>query len=322
MCRTLVEGGKRCAAHTRPRYEAATFGSAEWDRAAAEYAATPSGRVALRQERIDAENVGDLERTVALAHALSEGERLAATADAVREALSPEASLDERLASAEDSMRALADEVGYRRLVTRPDRSTNRFGTFVFQQGSRSVSVRYTAHPEGLVLHLKPADLYPDRDHNPIVEWEHRARWDEPEAMAGLTGAVRTVLQNRKAEDPANAPAVAAPPAPATPAEVEDAFATISRDLGYTRVRITDVPDGVSRYVDFLRPKPQKSRRFRYYATETGWTARIRGRYPRLANRPQARQGDTDLIVSAAWESETDSVEALGVIRDLFDALG
>lgn len=321
MCRTLVEGGKRCAAHTRPRYEAATFGTAEWDRAAAEYAATPSGRDALTAARTAAEAAGEVERAVALNHALTEGERLASTAEAVREALSPEPTVDDRLGEVENTLRALADDLGYRRVVARHGRSSSRFGTFVFQQGTNSVSVRYSAHPEGLVVHLRPADLHPDREHSPIVEWEHRARWDDPEALSGLTNQVRTVLTNRKT-DTSDTSSASTMTAPATAAEVEDAFTTIGHDLGYTRTRITDVPDGVSRYVDFLRPKPAKSRRFRYYATDSGWTARIRGRYPRLANRPQARQADTDLIVSAAWDNETDSIAALAVIRDLFDALG
>lgn len=44
MCDSVEDGGQRCAAHTRPRFQQATFGTAEWDNAAADYAATPTGR--------------------------------------------------------------------------------------------------------------------------------------------------------------------------------------------------------------------------------------------------------------------------------------
>lgn len=318
MCRTLTEGGKRCAAHTRPRYEAATFGTAEWDRAAAEYAATPSGREALAAAQAQAESSGDVERAVAFAHALTEGDRLASAADAVRDALSAEPTMETRMAAAEEALRAVSDELGYHRLVKRPGRTGDLYGTFVFQQGSESVSVRYSAYAEGLVLHLRAADLSPEGEHSPIVEWERRARWDDPEALSGLTRSVRTVLERRKATPHDDTPTALAP---ATATEIEHAFDELGRELGYTRVRITDVPDGVSRYVDFLRPKPQKSRRFRYYSTDVGWTARLGGRYPRLAGRAQARQSDTELTVSAAWDQEADSIAALGVIRDLFAAL-
>ena len=71
MCRSVAQGGQRCAAHTRPRYEAATFGTPEWDSAAAEYASTPEGRSVLLQA-YGAER--SVERSVALFSALSRGE--------------------------------------------------------------------------------------------------------------------------------------------------------------------------------------------------------------------------------------------------------
>lgn len=43
MCKPIAEGGQRCAGHTRPAYEAAAVGTPEWDKAAAEYASTPTG---------------------------------------------------------------------------------------------------------------------------------------------------------------------------------------------------------------------------------------------------------------------------------------
>lgn len=73
MCQSMAEGGQRCAAHTRPRYEAATFGTAEWDEAAAEYAASPSGRGMLLLESLAGTSV---ERRVALETAVKRGDAL------------------------------------------------------------------------------------------------------------------------------------------------------------------------------------------------------------------------------------------------------
>jgi hypothetical protein len=50
MCKSVVEGGQRCAAHTRGAYEAAIPLTGAWESAAAEYASTPSGRSALEAE--------------------------------------------------------------------------------------------------------------------------------------------------------------------------------------------------------------------------------------------------------------------------------
>lgn len=320
MCKNLTEGGKRCAAHTRPRYEEATFGTAEWDRAAAEYAATPSGRKALTEAQQEAEQAGDVERAVALTHALTEGARLADTAVAVRAALTSDASPVERFAPIEDSLRAIATNLGYRRTLIRPNPGTPAIGTLVFQQGSRSTEIPYSLHTEGIALRLKSADLTSSTEVSPLAEHEFRAPWGNEEALTGLARQVQTVLERRRDPSTPTGPSEQ-PMAPATVAELEAAFTTLGEDLGYTRVRISDVPDGVSKYVDFLRPKPAKSRRVRYYATPDGWTVRVKGHYRRLATRAQARQRDTELTISSTWDNETGSVEALGVLRDLFDAL-
>lgn len=50
MCKPVSEGGQRCAAHTRPAYQAATPGTSAWDDAAAAYASTPAGSVDLHTE--------------------------------------------------------------------------------------------------------------------------------------------------------------------------------------------------------------------------------------------------------------------------------
>lgn len=65
----------RCAAHSGPRFRAATFGTSEWDEAAAEYASTPSGAAALAAVRTIAMTEGDVEYEVALTHAMDEEER-------------------------------------------------------------------------------------------------------------------------------------------------------------------------------------------------------------------------------------------------------
>lgn len=70
MCRSTAEGGQRCAAHTRPGYLAATFGTSEWDEAAADYASTPEGTRVLQDEF---ENSRNPERSIACFTALSRG---------------------------------------------------------------------------------------------------------------------------------------------------------------------------------------------------------------------------------------------------------
>ena len=74
MCQSKADGGQRCAAHTRPRYEAATFGTAEWDEAAGEYAASPTGRGMLM---LQSQQPGaPVERQVALMSAIRRGDVL------------------------------------------------------------------------------------------------------------------------------------------------------------------------------------------------------------------------------------------------------
>ena len=87
MCRSLAEDGQRCAAHTRPAYQTAAFGTPDWDRAAAQYASTPTGRMELMSSMAAAEAADDVQSAVAFDAALREGERLrersAMTAEAV-----------------------------------------------------------------------------------------------------------------------------------------------------------------------------------------------------------------------------------------------
>lgn len=90
MCKTISEGGQRCAAHTRTAYEAAIYGTPEWDKAAAEFASTPKGRTELllarqaAQDELDAlstgasqdEQVRAITRLAGLTAALERGETL------------------------------------------------------------------------------------------------------------------------------------------------------------------------------------------------------------------------------------------------------
>lgn len=84
MCRSAAQGGQRCAAATRARFEAATFGTVEWDEAAAAYAATPSGRAILQAGRQAAIDSGDITAEVAHAHAMEAGDRQRQVSEAAR----------------------------------------------------------------------------------------------------------------------------------------------------------------------------------------------------------------------------------------------
>lgn len=66
MCETKANGGKRCAAHTRPRFEAAAWGTPAWDKAAAEYGRTKEGYARLTEVVMAAVSAQDW--SVAAAH--------------------------------------------------------------------------------------------------------------------------------------------------------------------------------------------------------------------------------------------------------------
>lgn len=75
MCQPLSQGGKRCAAHARPRYEAAAFGTTQWDEAAAQYAMTQEGRTHLLSVIHAATADQDWERVAAHTAAVERGEQ-------------------------------------------------------------------------------------------------------------------------------------------------------------------------------------------------------------------------------------------------------
>lgn len=87
MCKSISDGGQRCAAHTRSNYEATAFGSAEWDEAAAAYASTPTGRKTLESERRAARLSEDTNRVVALDKALHRGTQQREVAAVVKSAV-------------------------------------------------------------------------------------------------------------------------------------------------------------------------------------------------------------------------------------------
>lgn len=76
MCKSIADGGQRCAAHTRPRFEAAAPGTREWDEAAAEYAATREGRARLAELVAAAAEGGDYETEAQARAALAQGEKI------------------------------------------------------------------------------------------------------------------------------------------------------------------------------------------------------------------------------------------------------
>lgn len=73
MCRSTAQGGQRCAAHTRPAYQQAVFGTANWDHAAAEHASTRTGEKEMQAEAERALANHDVERAAALHTAMKQG---------------------------------------------------------------------------------------------------------------------------------------------------------------------------------------------------------------------------------------------------------
>lgn len=75
MCQSQAAGGKRCASHTRPRFEAATPGTPEWDDAAADYARTKKGRETITQVMSDAVAARHFDLAVAAQAAIATADR-------------------------------------------------------------------------------------------------------------------------------------------------------------------------------------------------------------------------------------------------------
>lgn len=125
MCRSIAEGGQRCASHTRERFNRLSRGDAGWVDAAVEYASTPEGR----------------QRIVAAAVRESSGNRF-----------EREAELQE-IVKQGDALRAANQEARLRYLET----STN--GTLVEGKPVRLVGDTAAFHPDGNVHQVfRPAD--------------------------------------------------------------------------------------------------------------------------------------------------------------------
>ncbi len=85
MCKPASEGGQRCAAHSRPRYQRTPRTSPDWPNVARDYASTPEGHDRLTAEAEEARALGEYDREADLRAALLRGESLrAANAEAAR----------------------------------------------------------------------------------------------------------------------------------------------------------------------------------------------------------------------------------------------
>jgi predicted nucleotidyltransferase component of viral defense system len=85
MCRPVSEGGQRCAAHSRPRYERIQQSDPAWLDVARDYASTPEGHAHVTREANEAREIGDLESEALLRMTLLRGETLrAANAETAR----------------------------------------------------------------------------------------------------------------------------------------------------------------------------------------------------------------------------------------------
>jgi hypothetical protein len=134
VCKSLSEGGQRCAAHTKERLErkargmreaaeqVATLGKegmtvfhqarTEWEEAAVEYASTPTGAAALTERLTEAEATGDAQTAAMLTNIVQRGEALRAANEQIRAALTlgqfteanlPDAELDEAIVADENN---------------------------------------------------------------------------------------------------------------------------------------------------------------------------------------------------------------------------
>jgi gamma-glutamylcyclotransferase (GGCT)/AIG2-like uncharacterized protein YtfP len=87
MCKPISEGGQRCAAHTRPKFQAAVAGTQAWDDAAADHASTRTGHDELLHLFWAAEEAGDVEQMVALETAMKRGQQIRDANEAAAEAI-------------------------------------------------------------------------------------------------------------------------------------------------------------------------------------------------------------------------------------------
>lgn len=78
MCKSNAEGGQRCAAHTREKFERVSRADDKWDGVAAAYASTPEGHERLTREAAIAEGQHDYELMSRTQIAINKGESMRA----------------------------------------------------------------------------------------------------------------------------------------------------------------------------------------------------------------------------------------------------
>lgn len=152
MCKTLSEGGQRCAAHTRTAYLATPFGTPQWDDAAVEHASTPTGASEMRRDLGLAHGVRDLDRIAALTAALRRG---AARRDAAIEAAAralPGSPPPDRLLTAEELKASPNGNV----TIRTSGEMVGQVNSFIGEAGKK----RWTARLNGTPL------TYPGGDQN------------------------------------------------------------------------------------------------------------------------------------------------------------
>ena len=88
MCRSIADGGLRCAAHTRGAYAQARPGTAAWDAAAAEYAATSEGKAVLERRAAHCDSAGNIDEAERTRAALRAGVQRREVAAAVSDQVS------------------------------------------------------------------------------------------------------------------------------------------------------------------------------------------------------------------------------------------
>lgn len=179
MCKTLSEGGQRCAAHTRPAYTNAPFGTPQWDEAAFEHASTPTGASEMRQDLGKAHGARDLERVAALTAALRRG---ASRRDAAIEAAAlalPSTPAPDRLLTTEELKASPNGNV----TIRTTGELVGQVTSFVDEAGKK----RWNAHLNSALLTYPGGDQprhYASRGHAVQALTHHHNRGSDPQRWA------------------------------------------------------------------------------------------------------------------------------------------
>lgn len=195
MCKSQAQGGTRCAAHTRPAFEAATFGTSEWDEAATDYARTPSGNRHLNAMVLEAVAARDWERAAAAQKAMSRADEAeaalveylnrrrqmlqhlahsASEAELRRAAASPDAEVREYVAfnrnAPDDVLLTLASDSKWAVRAEVAKRASAPAAAFEVLMTDRNSKVQaalktYAGRPRSVVEHWAQSPDAPDRRH-------------------------------------------------------------------------------------------------------------------------------------------------------------